>query len=239
MVIKTGNDKLKKGQDSGVFMERAVYRKINDDTIVNNGIPQIIDSGHFTKENDDKDYFIVMPKFEKSLRDLKNEGSMDDEQCKKVINDVLDTLKHLTEKGYLHLDIKPDNIMFNNGRWYLIDYGIAMRFDEESEKTINKKKVGNGTPFYMARDAHKGRMSRKADLESLIYTMVDLNCQLPWCRAKNKGETVKDYLEYIFEEKQEFFKNYTKLNLPSYYNAFIDYVDKLQPGDNPIYEIVE
>lgn len=238
LVIKTGSDGLKKGQDSGVFLEKAVYLKLKDPDGEGDryGIPQIVDSGKLPRDVKVNDYFIVMPRFETSLDDLIKKGTMTTRDKKNVINDVLDALNHLSKKRYLHLDIKAENIMRKNGRWYLIDYGIAERFDANTEKTINPKKAGNGTAWYMARDAHKGLMSRKADLESLVYTLVEMEGhKLPWHREKRKGEKDKDYLQYVFESKQNFFDTYENLKLPNYYNAFIQLVDELQPGTEPNY----
>jgi hypothetical protein len=236
LVIKTGSDeKIKKGKDSGVFLEKAIYFKLKDPAGDKHGIPQVVDSGRLPKEvREARDYFIVLPRFETSLVDL----NVTPQEGKKVINDTLEALKHLSKKGYIHLDIKPENIMRRkNGRWYLIDYGIAERFDQKTETTVDPLKAGNGTPWFMARDAHRGLMSRKADLESLVYTMVDMEGhKLPWHRQKNDGEKNKDYLQYILDSKQEFFDNYKNLNLPQYYKTLIEYVDKLQPGDDPKYD---
>lgn len=242
LVIKTGSDALKKGQDSGVFLEKAVYLKLKDHKGEGDkyGIPQIVDSGKLSKEVKANEYFIVMPRFEVSLDDMNQAGTLTPQEQKKVINDVLNALNYLSKKGYLHLDLKAENIMKKNGRWYLIDYGIAERFDQNTETTINHNKAGNGTPWFMARDAHKGLMSRKADLESLVYTLVEMSGhKLPWHREKRKGEKDKDYLQYIFDSKQNFFGTYKDLNLPLYYNTFIEYVDKLQPGTEPKYDALK
>jgi hypothetical protein len=239
LVIKTGSDTLKKDQDSGVFLEKAVYLKLKDPEGDKHGIPQIVDSGKLPKDIRPNDYFIVMPRFETSLYDLSNDILTPQEQ-KKVINDMLDALKHLSKKGYLHLDIKAENIMRKNDRWFLIDYGIAERFNDKTETTIDPKKAGNGTAWFMARDAHKGIMSRKADLESLVYTIVEMyGYILPWHREKRKGEKDKDYLQYMLESKQKFFKTYKDLKFPQYYNTFIEYVDKLQPGTEPNYDVLK
>ena len=149
---------------------------------------------------------------------------------------LYDALKFMSKKKYLHLDIKAENIMRKNGHWYLIDYGIAQFFDEKVETTINPIKAGNGTPWFMARDAHKGLMSRKADLESFIYTLVDMEHKLPWRREKMKGESDKNYMNYILESKQEFFNTYKNQNFSQYLVTLIEYVDKLQPGTEPKYD---
>ena len=242
LVIKTGSDALQKGQDSGVFIEKAVYLKLKDPNGEGDkhGIPQIVDSGRLPKELKANDYFIVMPRFDISLDDMNKAGTLTLQDKKKVVNDVLDALNYLSKKGYLHLDIKAENIMRKNDRWFLIDYGIAERFNPTTETTPNPNKVCNGTPRYMARDAHKGLMSRKADLESFIYTIVEMEGhKLPWHREKMKGEKDKEYLQYVLESKHKFFDTYKDLNLLQYYNTFIEYVYQLQPGTEPKYDALK
>ncbi len=214
LVIKTGSDTLKKGQDSGVFLEKKVYLKLKDPE-GRDKCPQIVDSGKLPKDVKNNEYFIVMPRFELSLADMNKAGELTHQERRKVLNDMLDALSYLSKKGYLHLDIKAENIMKKDGRWFLIDYGVAERFNQKTETTPNPKKAGNGTPWFMARDAHNGLMSRKADLESLVYTLLEIEGhKFPWCREKRKEEKDKDYLQYIFESKQEFFNTYKDLNLP-------------------------
>jgi len=235
LVIKTGKDNSKK--DTGLFIEKASYIKLKDPQGDKHGIPQVVDSGKLPKDVKEDDYFIILPRFEISLDDLNKTGGVSTQEGKKVLNDMLTALKHLSNKKYLHLDIKAENIMKKNGRWYLIDYGMAQLFNHTKETTFDPRKIGNGTPWYMARDAHKGRMSRKADLESLIYTLVEMHgYKLPWLRAKKKGENDKDYLQYILESKEEFFANYKDLPIPQEYKTLINYVDKLQPGEDPNYD---
>jgi hypothetical protein len=92
----------------------------------------------------------------------------------------------------------------------------------------------------MARDAHNGLMSRKADLESLVYTLVEMEGhKLPWRREKKKSEKDKDYLQYVLENKQTFFDTYKNLDLPEYCNTFIEHVDNLTPGTEPAYDALK
>jgi hypothetical protein len=92
----------------------------------------------------------------------------------------------------------------------------------------------------MARDAHKGLMSRKADLESLVYVLMELIGQnLPWHREKMRGEKDKEYSEYILNSKHEFFVTYKELNIPQFFISFIEEVDKLEPGTEPDYNALK
>jgi serine/threonine-protein kinase len=77
-------------------------------------------------------------------------------------------------KKIIHCDIKPDNLLFLNGRLQLADFGIA----KVAQKTI--KGSGSGTVGYMAPEQAMGKPSAKSDVFSLgllIYRLI--SGQLP------------------------------------------------------------
>lgn len=60
---------------------------------------------------------------------LIHNGKMTWQQFAPVIKEVLDILKIFHQKGYIHRDIKPDNIFLTRqGKIYLIDYGNVRDF---------------------------------------------------------------------------------------------------------------
>lgn len=240
LVIKTGNDALKPKQDSGVAVEKAKYIKLKSETGDGNGVPQIVDSGKLPKDVRANDYYIVMPRFEKSFQDVIDQGEASEEQIKKIVNDILKTLEFLSQpdRQFIHLDIKPENIMLKNGRWFLIDFGLARKFDETSEQVIKSTEAGEGSQRFMSRGAHIGRYGRTSDLESLIYSMLSAwKSESPyWFREKDKKETIREFNNFIVTEKQKVFNNVDKLDIPNSFKSFIKKVDKIIPGDSPDYE---
>lgn len=68
----------------------------------------------------------------------------------------------------IHCDIKPDNLLFFNGRLQLADFGIA----KVARKTI--KGSGSGTVGYMAPEQAMGKPSAKSDVFSLGLLMYKL-----------------------------------------------------------------
>lgn len=217
---------IKIGKET-VFFEKAVLRKIASDSI--DHIPVMIDSGSLSSLGLKDTYFIAMPNYGKSLHSMLLVSPLEQNLLNFMMSDMLFALSYLSSKKYMHLDVTPNNIVFNsqNEKWYLIDYGVAKNFRNEIFKK-DPKLANNGTPLYMARDAHRGIMSRKCDLESLFYTMlVAEDIRLPWEEIKNKRT--------LLISKNKFFKDIECLKIPAYQKKFALEVDLLEPSDCPDY----
>jgi serine/threonine-protein kinase len=91
-------------------------------------------------------YFVVMAKAEGSLQGtLEKDGPLIDVKAASVL---LQIVKGLLEVGELvHRDLKPDNILFHEGRWKIADFGIA-RFIEEATSSNTLKDCLS--PYYAA-----------------------------------------------------------------------------------------
>lgn len=92
-----------------------------------------------------------------------------------TIRDVAKALEYAHQKGYVHRDVKPENIMLHDdGRVVLMDFGIA----RGSDTTLNMTKTGRaiGTPYYMSPEQTKGQpVDHRSDLYSLgvvLYQML-------------------------------------------------------------------
>lgn len=87
---------------------------------------------------------------------------------------VLKALQHAHEKGIVHRDIKPQNIMLlANGTVKVTDFGIA-RFSRSEQKTITDKAIGS--VHYISPEQARGDFTDgKADIYSvgvLLYEMT-------------------------------------------------------------------
>ncbi|XP_020576036.1 mitogen-activated protein kinase kinase kinase 3-like [Phalaenopsis equestris] len=72
-------------------------------------------------------------------------GALPEPTIRRYVRSILFGLRHIHNMGYVHCDIKPDNILIVDGEAKIADFGLAMRVGKESSK-------GNirGTPLYMA-----------------------------------------------------------------------------------------
>ena len=99
--------------------------------------------------------------------------------------EALTCLESLHASGWLHRDIKPDNLMLDDKyRVKLLDFGLAKRYMNSSgrHRPYSQKRSLTGTPRYASINNHLGiEQSRRDDLESLGYVLVYMmRGSLPW-----------------------------------------------------------
>ncbi len=104
---------------------------------------------------------------------LAHDGSLPLHQVLGLGVDVARALQAMHERGFVHRDVKPDNIMLVGGRSVLLDPGIAFAFDEPSVTTGPRQP---GTAGYRApeQDGTAGRratLDGRTDLFALGVTM--------------------------------------------------------------------
>jgi eukaryotic-like serine/threonine-protein kinase len=111
-----------------------------------------------------------------SLRiDLDRDGAFDGDQVIPIARQLLDALAHAHDRGVLHRDVKPENVVWadaDHTRVVLIDFGLS-RLEEDAPLTATGACVGS--PSYLAPErlrqlAYDGR----ADLYALGILLYEL-----------------------------------------------------------------
>ncbi|MFD5034083.1 serine/threonine-protein kinase [Streptomyces sp. NPDC058220] len=110
-----------------------------------------------------------------SLADRLQEGTLDPREAARIGLAVLDALTAAHEKGVLHRDVKPDNVLLGSGgRVVLSDFGIAQI---EGEQGLTETGAFVGSPEYIAPERVLGqRPGPESDLWSLgvvLYAAVE------------------------------------------------------------------
>ena len=92
---------------------------------------------------------------------------LDETTALNILKQVASALKHAHERGFVHRDIKPKNIMLAaDGTVKLADLGLARAL---SDHAVAEAEAGRayGTPFYISPEQIRGRV--KIGPEADIY----------------------------------------------------------------------
>ncbi len=95
-----------------------------------------------------------------------------DENVSDVIIGIADALEHLHDQGWMHLDLKPENVMVDlRGHPYLIDFDTAQAIPRRPKKFARN----SGTPAYMAPEQLRGEAhDQRADIFTFGVTAFEL-----------------------------------------------------------------
>jgi serine/threonine-protein kinase len=101
---------------------------------------------------------------------LHDHGAMAIEDTRRILRDVGDALAYAHERGVVHRDIKPDNILIDegSGRPMVTDFGIA-RAVSDGDTRLTATGIAIGTPTYMSPEQAAG--DREIDGRSDLYAL--------------------------------------------------------------------
>ncbi len=101
---------------------------------------------------------------------LHDRGVLPVDEVRHILRDVADALAYAHERGVVHRDIKPDNILLDaeTGRPMVTDFGIA-RAVSDGDSRLTATGMAIGTPAYMSPEQAAGE--RVIDGRSDIYAL--------------------------------------------------------------------
>ncbi len=122
-------------------------------------------------------YFVMALIEGESLAErLHREPRLPVEETRHILAGVADALAYAHEKGVVHRDVKPDNIMLDRAtnRPVVTDFGIARAAQGDTRLTVTG--VAIGTPAYMSPEQALGE--RDVDGRSDIYSLGVIGYQM-------------------------------------------------------------
>jgi serine/threonine protein kinase len=150
------------------YAEGRAAAKLNHPNIV-----QAIDVGHAG----DFHYFVMEFVEGYTVFDrIDQKGPYGEAEAIRVVTQISEALQHAQEKGLIHRDVKPRNIMIaNTGIAKLADMGLARQVDDDEMAQVERGKAV-GTPYYISPEQIRGLgdVDYRADIYGLGATFYHM-----------------------------------------------------------------
>lgn len=222
---------------------KQVSTLLNDKSYIVGGIPKI--EGRlimYDHSPEVKTRLFIEEKLDISLSQYIKDKQFSVSEIKKIGSEYIKILQYIHANGYLHLDIKPPNLMMKNEngkiKYYIIDFGISKKWYSEKyvkggDNTyyiLNKPHSGEGTPLYKSIHAERVNLkmkgtyfNRSEDLEALGYVLLEMFIgELPWKHLENESiphnrlDAKLNAIEYVKKISDDNLRNAISLMVTSY-----------------------
>ncbi len=131
---------------------------------------------------------------------IHDKGPIEPTEARRILREVADALSFAHERGVVHRDIKPDNILLDSqsGRPMVTDFGIARAVSEGGGDRLTATGIAIGTPAFMSPEQSAGDRSLdgRSDLYSLGVVAYQMLCgDLPFVANNTPAMLVKHLSE--------------------------------------------
>ncbi|XP_041782183.1 casein kinase I-like [Anopheles merus] len=212
--------------------ERRIYARLQKAR----GWPRLIDAGTYRKRD-----VLVLERLGPSLQDLLNlcGGRFGLKTVSQLALQLLDRLETFHELGYVHRDLKPDNVLLGRGTTrktlHLIDFGLAepYRHPRTGEHIAQDAFFPfAGTIEFAPVFAHlEYTPSRRDDILSLAYMLVFLlRGGLPWYGTEERFDPDEALLLKLCITPSELCRG-----LPAEFQRLTEYALRMEFCDAPDY----
>ncbi|MBL1216709.1 MAG: hypothetical protein D8M59_04360 [Planctomycetes bacterium] len=160
------------------LMTRQMLRRFDYETQVlgrlhHPGIAQIYEAGTTQTERGPQPFFAMELVEGQPIVQHCEDGALETRERLALLVKVCQTVEHAHQKGVVHRDIKPGNILVDaTGQPKILDFGIARLTDQDVNVTTIQTNVGQlmGTVPYMSPEQISGRLT-DVDTRSDVYAL--------------------------------------------------------------------
>jgi WD40 repeat protein len=137
------------------------------------GIAQVFDAGTYDEHGMQQPYFVMEFVEGVSLTDFARREDLDVRRRLELFTLICDAVEHAHRRGFIHRDLKPDNVLVQpDGRPKILDFGVARATDADLVVTTLQTEAGQliGTVPYMSPEQVRGDAAA-IDARSDVYTL--------------------------------------------------------------------
>lgn len=113
-----------------------------------------------------------------------------------IVRDAARALHHAHERGLVHRDVKPSNLLVERGHVFVVDFGLAVAIDADAR--LSRSGAVVGTPAFMAPEQALGRsaaVDARTDVHGLGATLFFALTGEPPFAAPSLGELLRAVVE--------------------------------------------
>jgi serine/threonine-protein kinase len=134
-----------------------------------------------------------------SLRErLQREGTLSVRDALRIAHEVATALDYAHRAGFVHRDVKPENILFADGHAMLADFGVArVVFGEGADDPVTAAGLAIGTPEYMSPEQANG--DQTIDGRADIYALACVVYEMLTGAAPFRGDTRSVMMRHVTE----------------------------------------
>ena len=134
-----------------------------------------------------------------TLSQVVAQGPLIFERASQVLAKVARAIQHAHERGVLHRDLKPGNILLDAaGEPHVADFGLAKFTQRESDLTLTQTALG--TPAYMSPEQAAGR-TKEVTTASDVYGLGAILFELLTGQAPFAGESAMAIARQVVDDE--------------------------------------
>jgi serine/threonine protein kinase len=168
--------------------------------------------------------------FEKEIKDAKSNRTIPN-----GFGDILNAIETLHDLGYVHRDLKPQNVLFHENKWKLSDFGLITSKDKNLTTVLTSIDSAWGSEMYSAPEqvSNFRNVTNKADIYSfgaILHDIFSNNSRIPYQKHTCNGQ-----IGLIIEKCTEFYPKKRFKNINSLRGSLLSILSQLkldQPEQN-------
>jgi len=145
--------------------------------------------------------FYVMPYVEgEALSDrIAREKQLPIEEAVRITREAASALDYAHRHGVIHRDIKPGNILLQDGTALVSDFGIALAVSNAGGARLTETGLSLGTPYYMSPEQATG--DRQLDARSDVYSLGAVLYEMLTGDPPHTGSTAQAVIAAVVTEQ--------------------------------------
>jgi len=129
---------------------------------------------------------------------LQREKQLPVEEAVDIGRAVASALDYAHRHGVIHRDMKPENVLFQDGQAVVTDFGIALALSTIADNLLTKAGLSMGTPYYMSPEQATGE--RGLDARTDVYSLGCVVYEMLTGKPPFTGRTAQSVVARILTE---------------------------------------